>query len=84
MIEPDNLNHIIIERMIFHVVGPDDSNLVLLEEIEPGDHADFFVDRIRTAANGVMFDFVAASPVLASLLRIEEDARGLACTHHLR
>lgn len=74
MIEPDHLNSIAIERMIFHVVGPDDGNLVLLEEIDAGDHADFFVDRIRTASNGVMFDFVAASPVLASLTRIEEDA----------
>ncbi|GAB0118750.1 hypothetical protein [Acidisoma sp. 7E03] len=74
MIESHHLNDIVIERMIFHVVGPDDTNLVLLEEIEPGEHAEFFVDRIRAASNGVMFDFVAASPVLASLLRVEEDA----------
>lgn len=74
MIEPDHLDDIEIERMIFHVVGPEDTNLVLLEEIDPGDHATFFVDRLRSAANGVMFDFVAASPVLASLRRIEADA----------
>ncbi|MBB2191961.1 hypothetical protein HLH34_18680 [Gluconacetobacter azotocaptans] len=74
MIQPNHSNDIVIERMIFHVVGPDDSNLVLLEEIEPGAHLDFFVDRIRTASKGIMLDFVAASPVLASLLKIEEDA----------
>lgn len=74
MIDADHLDDISIDRMIFHVVGPEDNNLVLLEEIEPGDHAAFFVDRVRSAANGVMFDFVAASPVLAALQRIEEDA----------
>ena len=73
MLDNDHLDNITIERMIFHVVGPEDSNLVLLEEIEPGDHAEFFIDRVRTAANGIMFDFVAASPVLAALRRIEED-----------
>lgn len=73
MIDADHLDNINIERMIFHVVGPDDANLVLLEEIEPGEHSDFFTDRVRAAANGVMFDFVAASPVLAALRRIEED-----------
>ena len=33
MIGPDHLNDIVIERMIFHVVGPEDSNLVLLEDL---------------------------------------------------
>ncbi len=74
MIAAEQLNDISIERMIFHVVGPEDGHLVLLEEIEPGDHAAFFVDRLRSAANGVMFDFVAASPVLAALRAIEDDA----------
>ena len=73
MIDADDLKKIAIDRMIFHVVGPEDSNLVLLEEIEPGEHAEFFVDRIRSACNGVMFDFVAASPVLAALREIETD-----------
>ncbi|MGA9581655.1 MAG: nucleoid-associated protein [Allosphingosinicella sp.] len=72
LIAPEQLDDITIERMIFHVVGPEGTPLVLLEEIEPGEHAAFFVDRLRSAANGVMFDFVAASPVLASLRRIEE------------
>jgi hypothetical protein len=73
LITPEQLDQITIDRMIFHVVGPEDANLVLLEEIEAGDHASFFLDRIRSACGGIMFDFVAASPVLASLRRIEED-----------
>ncbi len=73
MIDPELLDAIEIERMIFHVVGPEEGNLVLLEEIDPGEHAAFFVDRIRSAANGVTFDFLAASPVLAALRRSEED-----------
>lgn len=73
MLDADHMDNIAIERMIFHVVGPEEASLVLLEEIEPGDHSDFFIDRVRAAANGVMFDFIAASPVLAALRRIEED-----------
>ncbi len=60
--------------MIFHVVGPEDANLVLLEEIDPGSHASFFLDRIRSSCNGIMFDFLSASPVLASLRRVESDS----------
>lgn len=78
MIAAEHLNDIVIDRMIFHVVGPEEANLMLLEEIEPGDHAAFFVDRVRSAANGVMFDFVKASPVLAALRAIEADADSFA------
>lgn len=74
LIAADRLDEIRIERMIFHVVGPGEGDLVLLEEIEPGDHADFFLDRIRSASGGIMFDFLPASPVLASIRRIEEDS----------
>lgn len=73
MFASDQLADATIERMIFHVVGPENHHLVLLEEIDPGDHASFFLDRVRSAANGVMFDFLAASPVLAALQRIEID-----------
>jgi hypothetical protein len=73
LIAPEQLDQIAIERMIFHVVGPEEGHLVLLEEIAPGDHEDFFAERIRSACGGIMFDFLAASPVLASLRRIEAE-----------
>ena len=71
LIEPEQFDQVRIERMIFHVVGPEAANLVLLEEIEPGDHADFFLERIKSAVAGIMFDFLPDSPVLAALLQIE-------------
>lgn len=70
LIAPEHLDRIEIEKMIFHVVGPDEGSLVLLEEIDPGEHADFFVDRIKAAARGILFDFLDASAVLAALTRI--------------
>ena len=67
----EQLEHLRIERMIFHVVGPEDGQLVLLEEMEPGEHEEFFLGRIKAANNGMMFDFLERSPVLASLREID-------------
>jgi hypothetical protein len=56
-----------IERMIFHVVGPKEDQLVLLKEVNPGEHASFFLERIRSANNGLMFDFIEGSSLLGAL-----------------
>ena len=62
-----------IERMIFHVVGPDEAKFVLLEEIEPGPHMAFFLDRVRSTHTGLLFDFTPASPLLKSLQTVHMD-----------
>jgi hypothetical protein len=73
-LNPDQLKGLAIDRMIFHVVGPEEDQLVLLEELEPGAHTDFFLDRIRTTNSGLKFEFLEASPLLASLKTIYSDA----------
>lgn len=80
----EQLESLRIERMIFHVVGPEPEHLVLLQEMEPGPHADFFLDRIRSTNGGMMFDFVESSNLLLKLRAIEADASQFAvCTQHL-
>lgn len=69
----DQLSGLQIERMIFHVVGPDETQFVLLEEIEPGPHAGFFLDRVRSTHTGILFDFTPASPLLRSLQTVQAD-----------
>src|SRR5258708_27967423 len=71
-LDSKQLDAIQIDRMIFHVVGPEEDQLVLLEEIDPGDHSAFFLDRIKSVTDGIMFDFAKDSPVLKSLRAIGE------------
>lgn len=68
------LDGLTIERMIFHVVGPDASKLVLLEETDPGAYAEFFLERLRSTNDGMMFDFASGSNLEAALRRIHVDA----------
>jgi hypothetical protein len=85
----DQLASLQINRIIFHVVGTDDENPILLDEMLPGDFGDFFLDRLRSTANGMMYDFLPASGVLASLKRVVaqadrfiEESKNLARTFH--
>jgi hypothetical protein len=64
------LESLAIERMIFHVVGTGASHPTLLDEVVPGRFAEFFLERLRSTANGMAYDFLKASGVLASLRRI--------------
>jgi len=43
--------------MIFHVVGKTLEEPILLEEIAPPQHTDFFVDRVKSALRGNLFEF---------------------------
>jgi hypothetical protein len=71
--EPQQLQELTIDRMIFHVVGPDEDQLQLLEEVAPGPYGDFFLERIKSTNNGMMFDFIEGSVVLSSLKSITAD-----------
>jgi hypothetical protein len=46
-----------IRRMIFHVVGKTLSAPILLNEITPPQHADFFLERVKSALRGNLFEF---------------------------
>jgi len=72
-LQPDQLEALAIEKMVFHVVGPEDEELILLEEIDPGPFSAFFLDRLKSSNNGIMFDFILGSSVLASFLQIENE-----------
>lgn len=59
-----------IDRMVFHLVGPTNEHLQLLEEIEPGDFEAFFLDLIRGVEGGNLYSFSDASSTRARLMRI--------------
>ncbi|ARW11751.1 nucleoid-associated protein [Acetobacter ascendens] len=71
--DEDQLENLSIERMIFHVVGVNGNQLTLLDEVDPGNHAGFFIDRLRSTNGGTMFDFFPASGVYNALNDINSD-----------
>ena len=52
-----------IRRMIFHVVGKALDEPVLLDEITPPQFADFFLERVKSALSGNLFEFRENSSV---------------------
>jgi 37-kD nucleoid-associated bacterial protein len=69
----EELGSLAIERMIFHVVGTGAEHPTLLDEVMPGAFAEFFLERLRSTANGITYDFLHASGVLASLHKTAAD-----------
>lgn len=63
-----------IERMIFHVVGKNLTVPVLLSEISPPQHVDFFLERIKYSLSGNLFEFIPLSNTERILRIIENDA----------
>lgn len=62
-----------IDRMVFHLVGPNPENFVRLEELRPGRFANFFIDRIRSIGGGAQYEFSDASSTHTRLARIAKD-----------
>ncbi|MCU4180177.1 nucleoid-associated protein [Bosea sp. BH3] len=67
-----------IRRMIFHVVGKTLEDPILLAEITPPQHADFFVDRVRSALRGNLFEFRPRSDAERMLREIKGNADAFA------
>jgi hypothetical protein len=65
------LDGVTIQRMIFHVVGPQDSDLQLMDEIDASGFENFFLERVRETNVGNRFQFIGAEsgvrPALKSL-----------------
>lgn len=57
----EEINALAIKRMIFHIVGGELEIPVLLSEISPPEHVDFFLERIKSALSGNMFRFTELS-----------------------
>jgi hypothetical protein len=56
-----------IDRMIFHVVGPDLADPILLAEFDPPIFTEFFLKRIKSALGGNAYRFRPDSPTMATL-----------------
>ncbi|KAB2912040.1 MAG: nucleoid-associated protein [Dechloromonas sp.] len=65
-----------INRMIFHVVGNKLEEPILLEEISPPQHADFFLERVKSALRGNLFEFRQRSDVEKMIRSIVNDGQG--------
>lgn len=72
---PDELASLHVEDLIFHVVGSEDSDLVLMDEVVATgaevEHVPWFLDRLRSANGGNVFDFVKPSLVLNALSSVQ-------------
>ncbi|MHA1057139.1 nucleoid-associated protein [Enterobacter mori] len=64
-----------IKRMIFHIVGGELEVPVLLSEITPPEHVDFFLERIKSALTGNMFSFTEFSNT-ERILRLIHNEKG--------
>lgn len=62
-----------IERMVFHVVGPELDAPVLLAEFDPPIFTDFFVKRIKSALGGNAYRFRDDSPTMTQLRSVAAD-----------
>jgi len=56
-LEEHEQNTLSIKRMIFHVVGKSLDEPILLEEISPPQHTDFFLERVKSSLRGNLFEF---------------------------
>lgn len=63
-----------IERMVFHIVGSHQDDCVHLEEVDPGIHRNFFIERILSVESGAQYEFSDASATKTRLQRISENA----------
>ncbi|MFZ2450076.1 MAG: nucleoid-associated protein [Methylovulum miyakonense] len=57
LLTEEEKNALSIRRMIFHVVGKSLVEPTLLEEITPPEHTDFFLERVKSALRGNLFEF---------------------------
>ena len=62
-----------IRRMIFHVVGKTLEEPILLQEISPPEHADFFLKRVESVLRGNLFEFKPYSNVERILRLVAKD-----------
>ncbi|MBY3268421.1 nucleoid-associated protein [Rhizobium laguerreae] len=71
LLDDASLGSLRIERMIFHVVGPNEEDLVLMDEVDVRSVGDFFLDRIKETNIGNRFNFIGphqgVRPSLASI-----------------
>jgi hypothetical protein len=67
-----------IKRMIFHVVGKSLDEPILLEEISPPQHTDFFLERVKSSLRGNLFEFRDLSSTERAIRSIVADPANFA------
>lgn len=72
-----------IQRMIFHVVGKKLPGPILLSEISPPLHSDFFLARVKSALAGNLFEFRTTSNTERILRLISEDPHSFAANSQI-
>ncbi|MGY2800349.1 hypothetical protein ACVWV0_004625 [Ewingella americana] len=71
----EEIKSLSIKRMIFHVVGKKSSDVpTLLSEISPPLYVDFFLERIKSALNGNLFEFIDSSNAERILRIVKNEA----------
>lgn len=73
LLTEDEKNALSIKRMIFHVVGKSLEEPILLQEIDPPEHTDFFLERVKSGLRGNLFEFKQKSNAERILRLIAED-----------
>ncbi|MDT3251692.1 nucleoid-associated protein [Serratia sp. root2] len=68
------IDSLAINKMIFHVVGKNLEVPILLSEIAPPQHVDFFLERIKASLNGNLFAFSPLSNTERILRIIKNEA----------
>lgn len=72
--ELDQTETISIERMIFHVVGPKQTEPELLTEVDDiSPYADFFIERLHNSLHGSLYHFSTASSLRDHINRALDD-----------
>ncbi|WP_372422316.1 nucleoid-associated protein [Salinarimonas chemoclinalis] len=69
----EQMGSLSIERMVFHVVGPHLTAPILLEELNPPVHTNFFLERVKSAVESSRFLFQDHSDFLEQMRIIEND-----------
>jgi hypothetical protein len=69
----DELDSLVIEQSVFHIVGPGKEHFQLLEAFDASPHASFFMGRIKTVVNGNRYTFLPDAAVRTQLARIESN-----------
>lgn len=75
ILSDEDLDGMVIEQSVFHIVGPKtEEHFQLLEAFDASPYADFFLERIRSVARGNTYEFLPDSPVETQLGRIQASA----------
>ncbi|HDL6674287.1 TPA: nucleoid-associated protein [Yersinia enterocolitica] len=82
----EEIKSLSIKRMIFHVVGKSSEAATLLNEISPPLYVDFFLERIKSALNGNLFEFTDLSNTerILRIVRNEADQKKKCFTEQSR